>query len=115
MIPVVKFSLVEDFFHDLKKDCHLVSNSVVWANGIWRPSKSLGIVTHVSFEATAFIASTQGPGFIYKLDRFIGDVMKGDEEQLEKIHSHIAALTEKITQGCLEIGLQLRATGVIQT
>ncbi|MCX7602162.1 MAG: hypothetical protein N2Z75_09535 [Meiothermus sp.] len=115
MIPVVRFTQVEAFVEDLKKDAQHVPNAAVWANGVWTSSPRYSVLQHVTFVATTFVSAKKGPGFIYKLEMYLGEVMQGDSDQLSKINKKIAGILQDIRQGCHDAGLDLRVTGVIQT
>jgi hypothetical protein len=114
VIPVVRFTSIKDYRSDLILDHRKVDGKVVRANGLWKLASNGMPLEYVSFVATCRVILDQPDGYIYRLELYLGEVLRGDHEQLNKIEAKIAQRMNELESICAELGLQLRRTGLIE-
>lgn len=106
MSATIRFSDVDEFIDELRKDFIHIEHGIVRVTRTWRPSRETPAIQHVSVVATAIVR-----GHIVRFERCFGDdwgpnfagpsrdaILRGSEEALRTLEDY-----------CQKAGLHFRA------
>lgn len=103
---MVRFNQVEEFLEELAKDKDHIERGIVRLTNLYRPSRQVPSIQHLSVVATMRVGRD-----IIRLEVYCGDLWHLDRDQ--PVLDRAKALHTTLEEGCARLGLEVRA-GVLE-